>query len=123
MSELDMSDMGASSASLKPAVFHILLALASHESHGYAIMQTVREQSGGRVKLQTGSLYRHLAMLIDQGLVAEGPAPRQVEDARRGTHYRLTPRGRQALEQERRYLAGVMEMLGGLRANWRKESL
>jgi len=75
------------------------------------------------VRLQTGSLYRHLALLIEQGLVAEGPAPRQVEDARRGTHYRLTSRGRQALDQERRYLAGVMAMLGGLRANGRKESL
>jgi len=115
--------MGTSAAPLKPAVFHILLALASQESHGYAIMQLVREQSGGRVRLQTGSLYRHLALLIEQGLVAEGPAPRQVEDARRGTHYRLTSRGRQALDQERRYLAGVMAMLGGLRANGRKESL
>jgi DNA-binding PadR family transcriptional regulator len=118
-----MSEMGVSPTPLKPAVFHILLALASHESHGYGIMQTVREQSGGRVKLQTGSLYRHLALLIDQGLVAEGPAPRDVEDSRRGTHYRLTARGRQALEQERRYLAGVVAMLGGLRVNGRKGSL
>ncbi len=115
--------MGTSSLPLKPAVFHILLALASHESHGYAIMQTVAEQSGGRVQLRTGSLYRHLATLIEQGLVAEGPSPRQVEDSRRGTHYRLTSRGRQALEQERRYLAGVIAMLGGLRGTWRKDLL
>lgn len=113
--------MDTSPAPLKPAVFHILLALANQESHGYAIMQTVREQSGGRVRLQTGSLYRHLATLIDQGLVAEGPAPRHVEDPRRGTHYRLTARGRQALEDERRYLAGLMAALGTVRAAWRKE--
>jgi DNA-binding PadR family transcriptional regulator len=125
VSELDMSDMNASTQPkpLKPAVFHILLALVDNESHGYAIMQAVREQSGGRVPLQTGSFYRHLTKLIDQGLVAEAPAPRQVEDARRGTHYRLTARGRQALERERTYLADVMATLGGLRPASRKGSL
>ena len=35
---------------LKPAVFHILLALAEQESHGYAVMQAVRERSGGAVR-------------------------------------------------------------------------
>lgn len=111
---MDISKVDASEP-LKPAVFHILLALADHESHGYAIMQTVREQSGGRVPLQTGSFYRHLSKLIDQGLVAEAPAQRAPEDPRRGTHYRLTARGRQALERERRYLADVMTKLRGLR--------
>ena len=96
---------------LKPAPFHILLALAEGDSHGYAIMQAVREQSGGRVPLQTGSFYRHLTQLIEQGLVVEAPAPRQVEDPRRGTHYRLTPRGRQALELERQYLTSVVSSM------------
>jgi DNA-binding PadR family transcriptional regulator len=101
---------------LKPAVFHILLALASpRDAHGYAIMQAVREQSGGRVPLQTGSFYRHLANLIDDGLVEES-ARRRQEDPRRGTSYRLTPLGRQALEREREYLSGVVAALNGLRA-------
>ena len=34
---------------LKPAAFHILLALTSGDSYGYAMMQSVREQSAGRV--------------------------------------------------------------------------
>lgn len=100
-----------SSTALKPAVFHILLALAEGDSHGYAIMQAVREQSGGRVPLQTGSFYRHLTTLIDQGLVAEAPAPRDVHDPRRGTHYRLTPQGRRALELERRHLAALVSAM------------
>lgn len=100
---------------LKPAAFHILLALLEGDSHGYAIMQTVREQSAGRVPLQTGSFYRHLTGLIDQGLVAEAPPPRSIEDPRRGTHYRLTPRGRQALELERQYLASVMSSMNAIR--------
>ena len=100
---------------LKPAAFHILLALMEGESHGYAIMQAVREQSAGRVPLQTGSFYRHLTGLIEMGLVAEAPAPRSVEDPRRGTHYRLTPRGRQALEFERQYLTSVVSSMNAIR--------
>ncbi len=107
--------MSKMDTSLKPAAFHILLALAEGECHGYAIMQAVREQSGGRVPLQTGSFYRHLSTLITQGLVAETAGPRRPEDPRRGTHYRLTPRGRQALALEREHLAGVLAALEGLK--------
>lgn len=107
--------------SLKPAAFHVLLALADGDSHGYAIMQAVREQSGGRVPLQTGSFYRHLSTLIAQGLVAEAPSPRTPEDSRRGTHYRLTARGRQALEVERDHLASVMAALKHLKPSPRRQ--
>lgn len=120
MSILDISEPMAQT--LKPAVFHILLALAEGDSHGYAIMQTVREQSGGRVPLQTGSFYRHLSTLMANGLVAEAPTPKDVEDPRRGTHYRLTPRGRQALELEREHLAGVMAALNQLKPSSRRPS-
>lgn len=113
MSIMNISEKNLS-ASLKPATFHILLALADHDSYGYAIMQAVREHSGGRVPLRTGSLYRHLGKLIDEGLVMEAPPPAEPEDPRRGTHYRLTPRGRQALESEREHLAGVMAVLDEL---------
>jgi len=113
MSIMDMSKTAPTT--LKPAVFHILLALAEGDSHGYAIMQAVREQSGGRVPLQTGSFYRHLSQLIDSGLVTEAPAPRQPEDPRRGTHYRITSRGRQALELERRHLAALVASMNTIR--------
>ena len=89
---------------LKPAVLHILMALSGREIHGYAVMQAVREQSNGRVPLQTGSFYRHLSRLIDDGLVEEARAPRAAADPRRGAYYRLTPRGRQRLAAERRRL-------------------
>ena len=116
MSEMDTS------RPLKPAVFHILLALAGGESHGYAIMQTVREQSGGRVPLQTGSFYRHLSRLLDDGLVAETSGRGQPADPRRGTYYRITPAGRQALERERQYLAALLAAMGSLRPAWRKDT-
>jgi DNA-binding PadR family transcriptional regulator len=114
MSEMDMFIMDTTK-SLKPAAFHILLALADGDCHGYAVMQAVREQSGGRVPIQTGSFYRHLTALIDDGLVTEAPAPKGTEDPRRGTHYRLTAAGRQALEREREYLQDVVAALERVR--------
>jgi DNA-binding PadR family transcriptional regulator len=118
---MDMSDMDISEP-LKPAVFHILLALADHERHGYGVMQAVREQSGGRVRLQTGSFYRHLTKLIDQGLVGEVAPPGQGGDARRGTHYALTAQGRQALQRERQYLAEVLATLQDIEPTLRKDT-
>lgn len=94
-------------ATLKPAAFHILLALAERDLHGYAVMQAVRQHSGGRIPLQTGSFYRHLGLLIDEGLVLEAPGPK-TEDARRGTYYRLTARGRQVLAAEQTRLSGLV---------------
>jgi DNA-binding PadR family transcriptional regulator len=120
MSDSDMSQ-GDPPASLAPAGFHILLALAERASHGYAIMRLVREQSGGRVPLQTGSFYWHLTRLIEQGLVAESAAPKQNVDSRRGTHYRLTPRGRQVLVREFRYLENLLATHRGLTLASRKD--
>jgi DNA-binding PadR family transcriptional regulator len=93
---------------LKPAAFHILLALAERDLHGYAVMQAVRQNSGGRIPLQTGSFYRHLSKLIDEGCVLEAPGPKTEEDPRRGTHYRLTARGRQVLAAEQIRLSGLV---------------
>ena len=95
-------------ADLKPAAFHVLLALAERDLHGYAVMQAVRQQSGGRVPLQTGSFYRHLSKLIDEGLVLETPGPKSEDDPRRGTYYRLTPRGRRVLADEQARLSGLV---------------
>jgi DNA-binding PadR family transcriptional regulator len=113
-----MSDMDISEP-LKPAILHILLALAGAERHGYAIMQAVREQSGGSVPLRTGSFYRHLSTLIDAGWIAESAAPADV-DSRRGAYYRLTGRGRDALETERRRMVGLIAAFPGSRRSPRK---
>jgi DNA-binding PadR family transcriptional regulator len=101
---------------LRPAALHVLLALAEGPLHGYGILQAVRER-GGDARLGTGSLYRHLASLIDAGLVAETPPPRaSAADPRRGTHYRLTPRGQRALAAERDRLAGLVAAIDAWRA-------
>jgi DNA-binding PadR family transcriptional regulator len=99
---------------LKPAVFHVLLALAEGATHGYAAMQTVREQSGGRIPIGTASFYRHLARLMDEGLVAEAAARPPDDDPRRGTYYRLTPRGLRVLAAERTRLAALVAAIDAL---------
>jgi DNA-binding PadR family transcriptional regulator len=116
MSDMDISRKDSSPpVPLKPAVFHILLALAEKDRHGYAVMAAVRERSGGQVPLRTGSFYRHLAALMDEGLVAEAPARRQADDPRRGAYYRLTPRGREVLAAEERRLTGMLAALHALK--------
>jgi DNA-binding PadR family transcriptional regulator len=103
------------SAPLKPAVFHILLTLADAPVHGYAAMQAVRERSGGSVRLSTGSFYRHLSKLLDDGLVEEAPGRPADDDPRRGAYYRITSNGRQLLARERDRLAALVAALDALR--------
>ena len=114
------SDMSFPDRSLSPAALHILLALADRPSHGYAVMRRVREQSDGRVPLQTGSFYWHLTRLIEQGLIAEAPQ-RSGGDSRRGSHYRLTPRGRQVLGRELTFLERLLATHRGLVLAARKD--
>jgi DNA-binding PadR family transcriptional regulator len=105
---------------LKPIALHILLALADRDSHGYAIMQAIRSQSDGQVPVQTASFYRHLARLIDDGLVAESAARREAVDPRRGAYYRITARGRQVLAAEKRRLTGLVAQMNKVRLTPRK---
>ncbi len=95
---------------LKPVVFLVLLALAEKERHGYAVMLAVRERSEGRIRLETGPLYRHLKRLIDSGLVAEVDGRPAVEDdQRRRCYYRLTESGRAVVAAEGARLATLVE--------------
>ena len=104
----------ATTKPLKPAVFHILLALAERDNYGYALMQAVRDASDGHVPLSPGSFYRHLAKLMDDGLVVEAAPRRAGDDPRRGTYYRLTARGHSVLADERRRLAALVAAIDGL---------
>ena len=98
-------------APLRPAALHILAALAEGECHGYAAMQRIRERTGGTASVQTGSFYRHLARLIDDGLVVMVDKARPDDDPRRGAYYHLSARGREALAAERRRLAALVSSL------------
>ena len=91
---------------LSPPVFHILLALADGEAHGYAIMQDVSNRTGGSMRLGPGTLYGAIARMLEDGLIEESeerPDP-DVDDARR-RYYRLTHLGGDVLATETRRLA------------------
>lgn len=86
---------------LKTQWFHIMLALAGGEQHGYGVMQEVLDRSGGKVRLWPATLYGSIKRLIEAGLIEESndrPAP-ELDDARR-RYYRLTALGRRVLDAE-----------------------
>lgn len=94
---------------LSPAVFHILLALAQHERHGYGIMLEAATLSAGAVRLPPATLYRSLQKLLDLDWIAESDArPDPTLDDERRRYYRLTDRGREALRGESRRLAALV---------------
>jgi DNA-binding PadR family transcriptional regulator len=82
---------------LTPVEFHILLSLADHERHGYAILQDVSERTGEQ--LRTGTLYTVIKRMLDGGWLLEADAPRGESDERR-RFYGLTATGREALKAE-----------------------
>lgn len=86
---------------LTPAVFYILLALASRERHGYEIMKQVRQDSAGQVKMGTGTLYGSIKRMLADGLIEEaGDRPDLALDDERRRYYRLSELGRQAFTAE-----------------------
>jgi len=86
---------------LPAAAFHILIALAGGDLHGYAIMQEVAERTGGKIKLNPGTLYTTIHRLLEQGLVMElEERPDPDEDDERRRYYRLTPQGRKVAKAE-----------------------
>lgn len=96
---------------LPPATFHILVALAGEDLHGYAIMQDVTALTGGELKLSAGTLYRSIQRMLEQGLLAEisaRPAP-ELDDERR-RYYRITPFGRAVARAEARRLAQMLKL-------------
>src|SRR5882757_4861615 len=86
---------------LTPAMFHVLLALAGDDLHGYAILKEVELRTGGKVRLSTGTLYGIVKRLLNDGLIVElRSRPAESEDDERRRYYRLTPQGRQVATAE-----------------------
>lgn len=109
-----MSDVDRETESflpLPPATFHILLALAAEDHHGYAIIQDVAVRTGGALKLSAGTLYRSIQRLLEQGLISEPrerPAPEEDDERRR--YYRITALGTAVAKAEARRLADLVRM-------------
>ncbi|MCI0416351.1 PadR family transcriptional regulator [bacterium] len=87
--------MADQQAPLTPAMFHVLLALADEDKHGYAILKEVSEQTNEEVQLSTGTLYGIIKRLLETGMIKEVRKPLAKNDDARRRYYRLTDAGRQ----------------------------
>jgi DNA-binding PadR family transcriptional regulator len=95
---------------LTPALFHILLALADRERHGYDIMREVDERTDGKMRLGPGTLYGSIKRMLSEGLIEEldeRPDP-EIDDQRR-RYYRLTDFGYRLAVAEAERLASLVK--------------
>jgi DNA-binding PadR family transcriptional regulator len=96
---------------LTPTVFHILLALADQERHGYGIMQEVTMMTQNRVRMGPGTLYGSIKRMLKANLIEESDErPDPALDDERRRYYRLTDFGRQVLAAEGRRLSTLIDV-------------
>ena len=96
---------------LTPAVFHILMALAGEERHGYGIMKAVEADTEGQVTMGPGTLYGSIKRMLASNLIEETderPDP-EMDDSRR-RYYRLTGFGARVLSAEAERLARAVRI-------------
>jgi DNA-binding PadR family transcriptional regulator len=96
---------------LPAAAFHILMALAEDDRHGYGIIQDVAARTDGALRLGAGTLYRSIQRMLEQGLIVETrerPAPDQDDERRR--YYRITPFGTAVARAEARRLTRLVRL-------------
>jgi DNA-binding PadR family transcriptional regulator len=109
-----MADPRPDPLSLLPlplATFHILMAVADEDRHGYGIILEVAARTGGELRLSAGTLYRSIQRMLEDGLIVETrerPAPDQDDERRR--YYRITPFGEAVARAEARRLAGLVKL-------------
>ncbi len=101
-----------SDRALNHSEFHILLALADGERHGYGIMQEVEKRSAGSVRLGPGTLYGAIKRMLADGLIEESADRPSLEedDQRRRCYYRLTKHGRVTATAEAQRLAALVRV-------------
>jgi DNA-binding PadR family transcriptional regulator len=94
---------------LPTAFFHILVALADRDRHGYSIMQDVAARTDGKVRLSAGTLYSAVRRMLEEGLIEElreRPDPSSDDERRR--YYRLTRLGRTVAVAEARRVSDML---------------
>jgi DNA-binding PadR family transcriptional regulator len=115
-----VADHPEAGGALTPAMFHILLALAAGEMHGYAIMREVAILSDGRMSMGPGTLYGSIKKMVAAGLIEESAQrPDPALDDERRRYYRITEIGRKVVMAEAERLSGLVRqararrLLGG----------
>lgn len=106
-----MTDDSGFGLPLHPRTFMILVSLSQGPAHGYQIKKAVEARSRGEVRLDAGALYRSMAKLLDEGLIAEtAERPDPEEDDPRRRYYCLTDAGRKTAAAEARRLEGLLDI-------------
>jgi DNA-binding PadR family transcriptional regulator len=96
---------------LTPAVFHILLALADNERHGYGIMQEIGRRTDGKLRMGPGTLYGSIKRMLADGLIEKsGERPDPALDDERRHYYRLTDFGQRVVRAEAQRLAQLVNV-------------
>ena len=95
----------------------VLAILADEDSYGYAILQRVKELSGGRMQWTDGMLYPVLHRLERLGHVEA--RWETADSGRKRKYYSITAEGRAQLADERRQWQAVNDTLRGI---WQKLS-
>lgn len=101
---------------LPPATFHILMAVADQERHGYAIIQDVAERTDGELRMSAGTLYRSIQRMLEQDLIVEttkrtaGARKAGRGDDSRRRYYRITPFGTAVARAEMRRLTQLVRL-------------
>lgn len=90
--------------------FHILLALAEGDLHGYAIQRAVLDRTAGEMTLWPAMLYRSLATLAEEGLIQGTDEPADGDRDERRRYYSLTPAGRERLRAEAERMSEWVEI-------------
>jgi DNA-binding PadR family transcriptional regulator len=99
---------------LTPAVFHILLALADGEKHGYGIMQEVIEITNGEIRMGPGTLYGTIKRMLEVGVIEETAERSDLlladQQVQRRRYYRLTNLGNRVARAETRRLSTLLNI-------------
>ena len=96
---------------LPPATFHILMAVADEDRHGYAIIQDIAARTDHELQMSAGTLYRSIQRMQEQGLIIETsvrPAPENDDERRR--YYKITRFGLAVARAEARRLAQMIRL-------------
>jgi DNA-binding PadR family transcriptional regulator len=96
---------------LTTLTYHILLALADRDRHGYSIIKEAEQRTGQSMRIETGALYHAIRRMRNEELIEPAPANEResVEDTRRRT-YRLTKWGREVLGAESTRLRQLVDI-------------
>jgi DNA-binding PadR family transcriptional regulator len=96
---------------LTPTSFHILMALARGDNHGYGIMLDIRERTRDRVHLAPGTLYGTIKRMLAAGWIMEldeRPDP-ELDDERR-RYYQITDLGHRVAIAEAERLESIVRL-------------